>query len=336
VPRNGPPSGPVTAPPPPLKVVGALAVVYVVWGSTYLAIRVMVEDVPPLLGAGTRFLLAGALLYAWVAAKRPGPKVSRRELAGCAVVGTLLTFGGNGLVTVAERDVPSGLAALLIASVPLWVIVLRALWGEHPRRATALGVIAGFVGVAVLLAPGQRPEGVGLGACLLVVLAAMCWASGSFAGSRVQMPSDPLRSTALQMLCGGAVMTAVAIPAGEPWALQLGAISADAWLAFAFLVFIGSIVAFSAYAWLLRNVAISTVATYAYVNPVIAVVLGAVILSEPVHAATLAGMAIIVASVAYTMRVEGTERRSETAAVEAHRVPPRWATETSAGRTASG
>ena len=336
MPHNSQSARLTSAPPPPLKVAGALAVVYVVWGSTYLAIRVMVEDVPPLLGAGTRFLLAGALLYAWVAARRPGPRVTRRELAGCAFVGTLLMFGGNGLVTVAERDVPSGLAALLIASVPLWVIALRWLWGERPRRATALGVAFGFLGVAVLLAPGQRPDGVSLAACLLVVLAAMCWASGSFAGSRLPLPGDPLRSTALQMLFGGAVMTAIAVPAGEPWALDLGGISADSWLAYAFLVFIGSIVAFTAYAWLLRNVPISTVATYAYVNPVIAVVLGAVVLSEPVGAATLAGMAIIVASVAFTMRLEGTERQTEPPAPEPHRVPATWATETSAGRTASG
>jgi drug/metabolite transporter (DMT)-like permease len=200
----------------------------------------------------------------------------------------------------------------------------------------ALGVVAGFAGVALLLAPGQRPEGTSLAACLLVVFAAMCWASGSFAGSRLRLPADPLRSTALQMLLGGAVMTAVAVPAGEPWALHLSAISGDAWLAFAYLVVVGSIVAFTTYAWLLRNVPISTVSTYAYVNPVIAVVLGAVILSEPVGAATLAGMAIIVASVAFTMRLEGTERRPEPVVAEPHRVPARWATETSAGRTANG
>ena len=311
---------------------GALAIIYVVWGSTYLAIRVMVEDVPPLLGAGLRFVIAGALLYAWVAAKRPAAKVTRGELAACALAGTLLMFGGNGLVTVAERDVPSGLAALLIASVPLWVIVLRAIFRERPARATALGVIGGFAGVAILLAPGQRPEGTSLWACLLVIVAAMCWASGSFAGSRLRMPADPLRSTALQMLFGGAAMTIVAVPAGEPWALHLGGISADSWLAFVYLIFVGSIIAFTAYAWLLRNVPISTVATYAYVNPVIAVFLGAVILSEHVSAATLAGMVIVVASVAFTMRLEGTERKPR-------RVPARWASATSAtsaGRTANG
>lgn len=314
---------------------GALAVVYVVWGSTYLAIRVMVEDFPPLISAGVRFIVAGALLYAWVTLRRPGPPVTRRELAGCALAGTLLMFGGNGLVTVAERDVPSGLAALLIASVPLWVIVLRAVFRERPGRATALGVIAGFAGVGILLAPGQRPEGTSLGACLLVVVAAMCWASGSYAGSRLRMPSDPLRSTALQMLFGGAFMTVVAVPAGEIGALHAGSVGADSWFAFAYLVLIGSIVAFTAYAWLLRNVPISTVATYAYVNPVIAVVLGAVILSEPVSAATIGGMVVIVASVALVMRLEGTGRRPVEAR-EPRRVPRRWETGTSAGTTANG
>ncbi|MDX6696972.1 MAG: hypothetical protein QOE65_369 [Solirubrobacteraceae bacterium] len=294
---------------------GALAVIYLVWGSTYLAIRVMVETVPPLLGAGVRFLLAGALMYAWVRWRRaPRARVTRAELLGCALVGVLLMFGGNGLVTVAERDVPSGLAALLIASEPLWIIILRALWRERPGRLSALGVLAGFAGVALLLSPGQRPAGTSLAACLLVVFAAMCWASGSFAGSRLRLPADPLHATALQMLLGGGAMAAVAVVAGEPWDLHPGAISGDSWLAFAYLVVVGSIVAFTAYAWLLRNVPISTVSTYAYVNPVIAVFLGWAILSEPVSTITVAATAIIVASVALTMRQEGTGRETEPAA----------------------
>jgi drug/metabolite transporter (DMT)-like permease len=296
-------------------VAGALAVIYLVWGSTYLAIRVMVETVPPLLGAGVRFLLAGALMYAWVRWRRaPRARVTRAELLGCALVGVLLMFGGNGLVTVAERDVPSGLAALLIASEPLWIIILRALWRERPGRLSALGVLAGFAGVALLLSPGQRPAGTSLAACLLVVFAAMCWASGSFAGSRLRLPADPLHATALQMLLGGGAMAAVAVVAGEPWDLHPGAISGDSWLAFAYLVVVGSIVAFTAYAWLLRNVPISTVSTYAYVNPVIAVFLGWAILSEPVSTITVAATAIIVASVALTMRQEGTGRETEPAA----------------------
>ena len=203
-----------------LRAAGALAVVYVVWGSTYLVIRVMVRDVPPLLGAGARFVLAGALLLAWVrighGIGRSSGRVTRGELGAAALVGTLLAFGGNGLVTVAEQNVPSGLAALIIASVPLWVVVLRAAFRERPARATLLGVGAGFAGVGVLLLPGQRPSGVGIGPLLLVVLAAASWASGSFAGSRLATAADPLRFTGLQMLLGGLVMSASGLASWFP------------------------------------------------------------------------------------------------------------------------
>jgi drug/metabolite transporter (DMT)-like permease len=294
-----------------LRAAGALAVVYVVWGSTYLAIRVMVRDVPPLLGAGARFVLAGALLLAWVRIGRWPGRVARGELGAAALVGTLLAFGGNGLVTVAEQHVPSGLAALIIASVPLWVVVLRAAFRERPPRATLLGVGAGFAGVGLLLLPGQRPSGVGLGPALLVVLAAASWASGSFAGSRLATTADRLRFTALQMLLGGLVMSVAGLAAGEAGDVHLGAVSAASAGAFAYLVVVGSIVAFTAYAWLLRNVPISTVTTYAYVNPVIAVLLGWAILSESVSWATVAGAALIVSSVAFTLRHEGVSRAAE-------------------------
>ena len=278
-------------------------------------IRVMVRDVPPLLGAGARFVLAGALLLAWVRiVQRPGRssgRITRSELGAAALVGTLLAFGGNGLVTVAEQHVPSGLAALIIASVPLWVVVLRAAFRERPARATLLGMGAGFAGVGVLLLPGQRPSGVGIGPLLLVVLAAASWASGSFAGSRLPTAADPLRFTGLQMLLGGLVMSASGLAAGEAGDVHLGAVSAASAGAFAYLVVVGSIVAFTAYAWLLRNVPISTVATYAYVNPVIAVVLGWAILSESVSWTTIAGAALIVSSVAFTLRNEGVAREAE-------------------------
>ena len=240
----------------------------------------------------------------------------------CAVVGTLLTFGGNGLVTVAERDVPSGLAALLIASVPLWVIVLRALWGEHPRRADRAGRhrrlrrSRGY-SRARAAARGRRPGRLSAGRPRRDVL-----------GQRLvrgQPGAIAQRPVALDG-AADAVRRRGDDRGRHPGGRAVGAAARRdlrrRLAGFAFLVFIGSIVAFSAYAWLLRNVAISTVATYAYVNPVIAVVLGAVILSEPVHAATLAGMAIIVASVAFTMRVEGTEHRSRAGRGGAARVSP--------------
>lgn len=282
----------------------ALGTIYVVWGSTYLAIRVMVEDIPPLLGAGVRFALAGAILYAWVAWRRPpsARKITGRQLVGATIVGLLLMFGGNGLVTVAEQEVPSGLAALLIASVPLWVIVLRATYGaERVPSTTLMSVAVGFIGVALLVLPGDRPEGAPLGWSLLVVLAAVLWASGSFAANRVERPRDVLTATAWQMIIGGASMIVVGLALGEAAEIELAEISLDSWAAFVFLVFVGSIAAFTAYNWLLRHVALSTVATYAFVNPVIAVFLGWSILSEEITGFVVAGTAVIVASVAFVV-----------------------------------
>jgi drug/metabolite transporter (DMT)-like permease len=282
----------------------ALATIYVVWGSTYLAIRVMVEDMPPLLAAGARFLIAGAIMYAWVAWRRPrsARAITGRQLIGAAIVGVLLMFGGNGLVTVAEVEVPSGLAALLIASVPLWVILLRgAFGGERVPATTLVSVAVGFVGVALLVLPGDRPEDAPLGWSLMVVLAAVLWASGSFIASRVDRPQDLLTTTAWQMLIGGAAMVVVGLAVGEAGELHFADISLDSAAAFVFLVFIGSIAAFTAYNWLLRHVALSTVATYAFVNPVIAVFLGWLILSEEITAFVVAGTAVIVASVAFVV-----------------------------------
>jgi drug/metabolite transporter (DMT)-like permease len=282
----------------------ALATIYVVWGSTYLAIRVMVEDIPPLLGAGVRFLIAGAMLYAWVAWRRPRSAlaITGRQLVGAAIVGVLLMFGGNGLVTVAEVEVPSRLAALLIASVPLWVVLLRAAYGGERVPATTLfSVAVGFGGVALLVLPGDRPEGAPLGWSLMVVLAAVLWASGSFIASRVDRPQDLLTTTAWQMLIGGASMVVVGLAVGEAGELHFAEISFDSAAAFVFLVFVGSIAAFTAYNWLLRHVAISTVATYAFVNPVIAVFLGWAILAEEITPFVVAGTAVIVASVAFVV-----------------------------------
>jgi drug/metabolite transporter (DMT)-like permease len=264
----------------------------------------MVEDIPPLLGAGVRFVVAGAIMYAWLVWRRPpaARTTTRPQLVGAAVVGLLLMFGGNGLVTVAEQEVPSGLAALLISSVPLWVIVLRATYGGERVPGTTLASVAvGFVGVALLVLPGDRPEGAPLGWSLLVVAAAVLWASGSFAAPRLERPDDVLTATAWQMLIGGGAMVAVGLAIGEAAELHLGDVGADSWVAFAFLVFIGSIAAFTAYNWLLRHVAISTVATYAFVNPVIAVFLGWTVLSEEITAYVVAGTAVVVAAVAFVV-----------------------------------
>lgn len=295
----------------------ALATIYVVWGSTYLAIRVMVEDIPPLLGAGTRFVVAGLILFAWVTWRRPpeARKITRRQLLGAAVVGILLMFGGNGLVTIAEEEVPSGLAALLIASEPFWVILLRAGVGrERVPVTTLLSIAIGFVGVALLVLPGERPEGAPLDYSLLVVLAAVLWAAGSYAASRVDRPRDLLATTAWQMLIGGTFMIVLSVVTGEAAGAQLGEVSLDSALALVFLIFVGSIAAFTAYNWLLQHVAISTVSTYAFVNPVIAVFLGWLILSEEVTAFVLAGTAVIVAAVAFVVMSAAEKPPAESSA----------------------
>ncbi len=284
----------------------ALLTVYVVWGSTYLAIRVMVETMPPLLAAGVRFALAGAV-FLLVLRLRGGSgqmRVTRGQVAAAAVVGTLLCFGGNGLVSVAEQEVPSGLAALIIGAVPLWVVLMRLMHGEPVPRATLAGVALGFAGLAVLVLPGDRPGGAPLWGVLLIVVASISWAAGSFYSKRVDLPADAFVSTGLQMLLGGALMALVGLAAGEAGDVDLSEFSARSLLAFTYLVVAGSFLAFTAYTWLLQNAPISTVATYAYVNPVIAVALGAVILSEEITAAVVVGAAAIVLSVAVVVRRE--------------------------------
>ena len=287
----------------------ALLTVYVVWGSTYLAIRVMVETMPPLLAAGVRFALAGAV-FLLVLRLRGGARrvrVPRAQLAAAAVVGVLLCFGGNGLVSVAEEEVPSGLAALIIGAVPLWVVLMRISHREGVPRATLGGVALGFAGLAVLVLPGDRPGDAPLEGVLLIVVASISWAAGSFYSKRMELPADAFVSTGLQMLFGGAIMAVAGLVIGEAAEVRLGEFSTRSLLAFAYLVVAGSFLAFTAYTWLLQNAPISTVATYAYVNPVIAVILGALILSEEITLTVVVGAAAIVLSVATIVRRESAE-----------------------------
>jgi drug/metabolite transporter (DMT)-like permease len=280
----------------------ALGAVYVIWGSTYLAIRVMVDDIPPLLGAGARFLLAGAVLLAVLGARgAPGtsPRVPLPQIGASALVGLLLPAGGNGLVTVAETDVPSGLAALLIASVPLWVVVLRmGVARERVGAPVLAGVALGFAGVAVLLLPGARPEGATAAGVLLCLVAAASWATGSFLSPRLTLPAHPLVNTGWQMVAGGVALIVAGLAAGETGDVHLGSLSLASVAAFLYLIVAGSIVAYTAYAWLLQHASLSLVSTYAYVNPLVAVLLGWAILGESLAATALAGAALVVAAVA--------------------------------------
>lgn len=289
----------------------ALWTVYIVWGSTYLAIRYVVDTMPALLSGGARFLLAGLLFAAWLVVRGglSALRVTRAELAGSTFVGVALLLGGNGLVSVGEDEgVPSGLAALVIASIPLWVVVFRRLAGERVGRATPLWIAIGFAGVAVLLLPGDRPDDAPLGGMLILVAAAFCWATGSFASSRMAIPDDPIRATTVQMLIGGSVTILVGLAAGEGGGVRLEAFSWESIAAFAYLVFIGSLIAFTAYAWLLKHAPISQVATYAYVNPVVAIALGALFVGEDVTPLMAVAAVVICASVAGTIRGEAAKR----------------------------
>jgi drug/metabolite transporter (DMT)-like permease len=285
------------------QVWSALWVVYIIWGSTYLAIRIMVETMPPLLGAGVRFFVAGAVMVLVLAVRRGARSVrpSRAQLLSALAVGLLLP-GANAVVSVAEQEVPSNLAALLIGSVPLWVILLRAATGERVSLRAAGAVLLGFAGVALLVRPGDQSGDAGVIGLLACVGAAVMWASGSFASPRLSLPRDPLVSVAWQMLLGGFVIVVVGLAAGE--AGDVGAFSLRSVAALAYLVVFGSWVAYTAYAWLLQNAPISRVATYAYVNPVVAIVLGWLVLDEIVTGTTVIGAAVIVASVALVVRTE--------------------------------
>ena len=288
----------------------ALGTVYLVWGSTYLGIAVVVETAPALLAMGVRFVLAGAILAA-VLAVRHGPRVlrlTRRQWASCALVGTLLMAGGNGLVALAERDVPSGLTALIIASTPLWIVLLRRVLGVRPRPLSLVGVVVGLVGVGLVVAPGGFSAG-GTGGSTtlgvaLILAASLSWATGSVASPRLPLPQDPLVTATAEMLVGGTVMVVARLLLGEGADLDLGSVSTASWIGFAYLILVGSLVGYSSYIWLLANAPLPLVATYAYVNPVVAVVLGAALLSEPVTAAVLLGGAVVVAGVALVVSAE--------------------------------
>lgn len=293
----------------------ALGVVYVVWGSTYLAIRVTVETLPPLLAGGARFLLAGPLMYAWLRFKRgrDGVRVSASELWASALVGGALLLGGNGLVMIAEQRVPSGLAALIIASTPLWIVLLRTIFGEKVKKVTLAGVATGFVGVGILVLPGAGAQDVPLGGAFLLLAASGFWGSGSFFSKRLPLPEDPFVSTTMQMICGGLALMVAGLLVGEASDVDVGSFSAASIWALVYLVVIGSLLAFTAYTWVLQHAPISKVATYAYVNPVIAVVLGWAVLSEEITPTIAVGAAIIVASVAFIVRHEAAPQAPELA-----------------------
>ena len=306
---------PTTRDASPLAIWAALGAVYVIWGSTYLAIAIAVQTLPPLLSAGLRFCIAGLVLIGVVAIRR-GLRVQRDQLTAAATVGLLLIVGGNGFVVLAERTVPSGLTALIIASVPLWIVILRRLAGDRIHPSTFIGVAVGFAGVAFLVVPRGSSGALDAGGLLLLLVATVSWATGTFLAPRLRMPRNMLLSIGSQQLTGGVVLLVLGAAMGELAHLEPATWSTNSLLAMAYLVLFGSLVAFSAYSWLLQHAPVSLVSTYAYVNPIVAVFLGALILAEPITPSIVIGAAIIVAAVAFIVTREGARQRAARIAAE--------------------
>jgi drug/metabolite transporter (DMT)-like permease len=288
-----------------------LFIVWVVWGSTYLAIRVGVQTMPPLLMAATRNLVAGLIMFpaamgARRRAIRTGHEVSRwprrAEWIGCGVVGVLLLVA-NGAVGIGEKTVPSGLAALLVATVPLWLLGFDAVL-NHARLGLApvAGLALGLVGVGFLSGLGGGSGQVDAVGVVIILAAAVMWALGTIMARRVTIPSSPALASGMELLCGGIALLVLAAAGGEFGSLHLAEVSLRSWLALAYLIVIGSIVAFSAYGIAVRSLPTATVATYAYVNPVIAVLLGTLILNERLTPAMFGGGALIVGAVVLVVR----------------------------------
>ncbi len=278
----------------------ALSAVYVVWGTTYLAIRVANETLPPLMAAGLRFLIAGSVLYAW--AVRRGDRRTDRPRAehwrSAALVGLGLIAGGNGGVVLAERTIPSGITSLIVALVPLWMaLVDRVLLGHRHGWPTVVGLVLGFAGAAMLI-DSVSGRAAPLSGLLVAAGASICWTAGSLYSRTARLPSRPLVGAGMEMMIGGAVLVAVGALRGELALLRPEAFSARSLLALGYLVAVGSWVGFTCYVWLLRNVRTTLVSTYAYVNPVVAVFLGWLLLDEPVGLRTIVAGGLILAAVA--------------------------------------
>jgi drug/metabolite transporter (DMT)-like permease len=289
----------------------ALGIVYVVWGSTYLAIRIVVEEAPPLTSMGLRYTSAAVVLGA-VLALRGGVRrlaIGRRQAVGAAFLGLMLPMMGNGMVSVGENlGAPSGVTALLIAVAPLIIVVFRVLEGDRPRLASLVGVLVGFLGLAVIVLAGSGVDaGFPVGAALLVMFASTCWALGSYLQPRLWLPRDVFVTTVYEMLFGGLFLLLVGQAAGESFTAS--AYTARTWSALGYLVLFGSVVAFTSYVWLLANAPISFVATYAYVNPVVAVFLGWLILDEAVTVPVVVGGSVVVGAVALVISAERPRRR---------------------------
>lgn len=279
----------------------ALLAVYLFWGGTYLGMKIAIESMPPFIMAGARFFLAGSILFLigrWKGAALP----SAAEWRGAGIVGALLLLGGNGVVAWAQLKVPSAIASLLIATVPLWILVFNWIGGSKQKPTTGVmgGILFGLAGIAVLVVHPERTgnQGIDTIGILALLFASICWAVGSLYSRHAKLPSSPVMATALQMIIGGSLLGIASLFLDDWTKLHISEITLRSWIAFGYLVGFGSIVAYTSYIWLLKNAEPSLVSTYAYVNPIVAVFLGWLIADEQLTSQTLIAAVMIIAAVA--------------------------------------
>ncbi len=282
-----------------MAILAALVAVYLIWGSTYLAIKFAIETLPPLLMAGARFVTAGALLYLWMRL-RGESRPTLLHWANATVVGGCLLLGGNGGVVWAEQYVPSGITALIVATVPLWMVLLEWFRGVRPGGGVTAGLLLGLAGIVLLIEPVEfrADREIHLWGAVVLLFAAFSWAAGSVYARRATLPSSALLATGMEMIMGGVLQLLAGSLLGEWGRLELDSISGRSALSFIYLIVFGSWVGFSAYIWLLRVTTAAIASTYAYVNPVVAVFLGWALASEAFSQRTLWAAAIIVVAVA--------------------------------------
>ena len=314
-----------------ILLVAAFAAVYIFWGSTYLAIKYAIETLPPFLMAGARFVVAGSILYVWALVSKDYEKPKPEHWKTSFIVGTLLLLGGNGGVVFAEHYISSSLAALLVATEPFWIVLLGWLWlkGARPNLKVALGLVIGFLGVWFLIS-GQNTSGAATAtgsmqiiSTIVIIAAALSWAVGSIYGLRSPVPKSALLTAGMQMLSGGAVLLLVSLISGEWSKFSIAQVSANSWFGLIYLIIFGSLVGFTAYSWLLKNAPPAMVATYAYVNPVIAVLLGWLIAGESFTGQMLVGAGVIVGSVMLiTSQNKNEEEFAEENEIHESQIPP--------------
>jgi len=284
------------------RIIIAFAALYLIWGSTYLAIRFAIESLPLFLMAGIRFLTAGVILYAFARYKNKSPRPNSRQWISALIIGGLLLCGGNGSVVWAEQFVPSGLAALFIATTPLWMVLLEWLWhrGCRPSAGVFAGIFVGFSGVWLLMAPNAlHPDAhpIHLGGAAMLLLAALLWSIGSIYSKKAPLPRSPLMATGMEMIAGGGLLIVLGILQGECSRFHPADFTAKSVLAFVYIIFFGSIVGFTAYIWLLKAVGAAKASTYAFVNPLVAVFLGWALGGEAITGQAVFAALIIVAAV---------------------------------------